>query len=171
MLTKDNPEQSQDEKNAARSVILTQEGQYTRALQALVSNGLAECTPASLEEMQRKHPQPFREQPPLPNTDVRPCHFNGAAALAAALSFHKGSAPGPSGMRPEHFKAVLKSSSPVLAEKALVALIKLVNVMAAGKVPKAVAPFLCGARLHAGKKEGQFTEADRCGKFAEEAGV
>ena len=62
-------------------------------------------------------------------------------------------------MRPEHFKAVLKSSSPVLAEKALVALIKLVNVMAAGKVPKAVAPFLCGARLHGGNNIARIANA------------
>ena len=150
---KDKPEKSQEEKNAARSVILTQEGQYTRALQALVSNGLAECTPDSLKEMQSKHPLPSRPQPPHPTTDVPACAFNGAAVASAALSFHKGSAAGPSGMRPEHFKAVLKSTSSVLAEKALVALIRLVNKMAAGKVPKAVAPFLCGARLHAGKKK------------------
>ena len=56
-------------------------------------------------------------------------------------------------MRPEHLQAVLKSTSPVLAEKALVALMKVVQVMAAGRVPKAVAPFLSGARLHAGKKK------------------
>lgn len=150
---KDKPQKSQEEKNAARSVILTQEGQYTRALQALVSNGLAECTLTSLKEMQSKHPLPARPQPPHPTTDVPACTFNGAAVASAALSFHKESAAGPSGMRPEHFKAVLKSTSSVLAEKALVALIRLVNVMAAGKVPKAVAPFLCGARLHAGKKK------------------
>ena len=33
------------------------------------------------------------------------------------------------------------------------ALTKLVNVMAAGDVPDYVAPFLCGARLHAGLKK------------------
>ena len=33
------------------------------------------------------------------------------------------------------------------------ALVKLVNVMAAGKVPDSVAPYLCGARLHAAKKK------------------
>ena len=30
---------------------------------------------------------------------------------------------------------------------------KLVNVMAGGGVPDSVAPFLCGARLHAGNKK------------------
>ena len=56
-------------------------------------------------------------------------------------------------MRPEHFKAILKSTSANLVEKCLVALVKLVNVMAAGKVPDSVAPYLCGARLHAAKKK------------------
>ena len=32
---------------------------------------------------------------------------------------------------------------------------KLVNVMAAGDVPDNVAPFLCGARLHAGLKKSE----------------
>ena len=56
-------------------------------------------------------------------------------------------------MRPVHLVSVLKSTSPTLAERALVALTKLVNVMAKGKVSEAVRPFLCGARLHAGKKK------------------
>ena len=98
---------SQEEKNAARSVILAQEGQYTKALEALVSNGLAECTPETLKEMESKHPLPSRPQPPHPTTEASPCSFNGSTVSSAALSFKKGSAAGPSGMRPEHLKAVL----------------------------------------------------------------
>ena len=71
----------------------------------------------------------------------------------AALSFPKGSGAGPSGMRPEHFKSVLKNTSAALVNKALTALTRLVNTMAAGKVPERVRPFLCGARLVAGKKK------------------
>merc|ERR1712218_20450 len=56
-------------------------------------------------------------------------------------------------MRPEHLKSVLKNTSASLANKTLGALTKLVNVMAAGKVPVQVRPFLCGARLVAGKKK------------------
>ena len=71
----------------------------------------------------------------------------------AALSFPKGSGAGPSGMRPEHFKSVLKNTSATLANKALGALTKLANALAAGKVPEQVRPFFCGARLVAGKKK------------------
>ena len=56
-------------------------------------------------------------------------------------------------MRPEHLKSVLKNTSAALVTKALGALTKLVNVIAAGKVPQQVRPFLCGARLVAGRKK------------------
>ena len=144
---------SQEQRNAMRSKSFAQAGQYTKAIQALVSNGIAEYTPATLAEMQSKHPAPFRPQPPLPSTDVPAQAFGGSEVSKAALSFKKGTAAGPSGMRPEHLISVLKSNSATLAEKALVALTKLVNVMAAGKVPNQVRPYLCGARLHAGKKK------------------
>ena len=56
-------------------------------------------------------------------------------------------------MRPEHFKSVLKNTSAALTNKALGALTRLVNVMAAGKMPQQVRPFLSGARLVAGRKK------------------
>ena len=56
-------------------------------------------------------------------------------------------------MRPEHLISVLKNTSAALATKALGALTRVVNVMAAGKVPARVRPFFCGARLVAGRKK------------------
>ena len=50
-------------------------------------------------------------------------------------------------------QSVLKNTSAALVNKALGALTRLVNTMAAGKVPERVRPFLCGARLVAGKKK------------------
>ena len=38
-------------------------------------------------------------------------------------------------------------------DKALASLTKVVNLMAAGRVPESVTPFLCGARLHAARKK------------------
>ena len=146
-------ELSLEERNALRCKTKVQEGQYSRAVQALGSCGLAEYSTESLAEMQRKHPVPTRAQPRPPATVMPPKSFTPSEVLAAALSFPKGSGAGPSGMRPEHFKAVLKNTSSALATKALAALSKVVNVMAAGKVPVQVRPFLCGARLVAGKKK------------------
>ena len=145
-------ENSQEERNARRCTILTHEGQYTRALQALTSSGIAEYTEETLREMKSKHPAPTTPQPPPPTTNIPSRAFSGSEVLVAALSFKKGSAAGPSGLRPEHLKAILKSTSATVAEKTLVSLVKLVNTMAAGKVPGTVAPYLCGARLHAAKK-------------------
>ena len=144
---------SLEERNAQRCKTKAQEGQYSRAVQALVSCGLAEYSPASLAEMQQKHPAPQRPQPPPPASVMPPRAFNTAEVAAAALSFPKGSGAGPSGMRPEHFKSVLKNTSAALANKALGALTRAVNAMAAGKVPVQVRPFFCGARLVAGKKK------------------
>ena len=68
--------------------------------------------------------------------------------------FRRGSAPGPSGLRPEHLTVTLQSA-PGRRERALASLTRLVNVMAGGGVPEDVAPFLAGARLHAAlKKDG-----------------
>ena len=146
-------ENSQEERNARRCTILTHDGQYTRALQSLVSNGIADYNEETLKEMKSKHPTPPSPQPPPPDPTSPPRAFSGSEVLAAALSFKKGSAAGPSGMRPEHLKAILKSTSVTIAEKSLVNLLKLVNTMAAGKVPVSVRPYLCGARLHAAKKK------------------
>ena len=87
--------------------------------------------------------------------DVPPLVFTQLEVFKAVKSFRKGSAPGPSGLRPEHLKVAVKSPSPNRSDKALEALTKLVNVMAAGKVPAEVSRYLCGARLHAAlKKDG-----------------
>ena len=73
----------------------------------------------------------------------------------AALSFRKGSAPGPSGLRPEHLNVTLKMAPANRTDKAGAALTRLVNIMARGEVPEEVAPYLCGARLHGAlKKDG-----------------
>ena len=103
--------------------------------------------------MQQKHPPPNRAQPPPPVSTISARVFTSSEVFSAALSFPKGSAAGPSGMRPEHLKSILKNTSPALANKTLAALTKVTNAMAAGKVPAQVRPFLCGARLIAGKKK------------------
>ena len=147
-------EKTQEERNAERAVKLVQEGQYSRGLAALVSAGLAENSRATEEEMRRKHPQSqhpstFKRTQP----EVAQIVFSQKEVQDAVSSFRRGSAPGPSGVRPEHLKVAVKNSPPNRADQALGALTRLVNVMAAGKVPTEVAPDLCGARLHAAKKK------------------
>ena len=140
---------SQEEKNVQCCTKLAQEGQYRKAQQALVSSGMAEYNAATIKEIQEKHPP--ASLPPMPASDIPPRVFSCPEVVKAALSFYNGSAAGPSGLR--HLSVVLKCKPAVLADKAQVALTKLVNSMARGKVPNSVSPFLYGARLHAGLKK------------------
>ena len=70
----------------------------------------------------------------------------------AARKFRRGSAPGPSGLRPEHLHVALQAA-PGRRDRALQSLTQLVNIMARGGVPEEVAPYLAGARLHAARKK------------------
>ena len=143
---------SLEESNAERSKRLIQQGEYTRGTQALMSAGLAEHTRDTIRIMREKHPAAQR---PLfqPSSDAVQLSFNAEQVRKAVMSFRKGSAPGPDGLRAEHLKVAIKLSTPGRQGAAEEALVKLVNVMAAGGVPDDVAPFLCGARLHAGNKK------------------
>ena len=100
-------EKTQEERNAVRAATLAGEGQYTRSLQALTSAGLADHSRATVKKMQAKHPEAAQELGPLPTTDTQPISFTQLQVSKAALRFRKGSAPGPSGMRPKHLKIAL----------------------------------------------------------------
>ena len=148
-------EKTLKEKNVARATKLGEEGQYTRSLQALVSHGLAEQSREVLQEMKAKHPQ--SPPPNIPASEISAQVFTPQQVSDAAKSFHKGSAAGPSGFRPEHMMVVLKGSPPNRSSRAETQLTRVVNAMAKGKLPASVTPYMCGARLHAGiKKDGSF---------------
>jgi hypothetical protein len=150
----DPEERSQEQRNAERARVLAQEGEYTRSLQALTSAGMATQSAATNTEMRAKHPAASSELGDLPTTDAAPLSFTQQDVMKAVGKFRRGSAPGPSGLRPEHLKCALKAA-PNRGDRALEGLTKLLNIMVAGAVPESVAPFLCGARLHAAlKKDG-----------------
>ena len=147
-------EKTQEEKNAARASTLAADGQLTRAVQALTSHGLAEHNRATEAEMRDKHPPASQPMPPPPITEAQPLSFDQQTVKKGVQSFKRGSAPGPSGWRPEHLKTAL-TSAPGRRDKALENLTRLVNSMLKGEVPEEVTPFLCGGRLHAAiKKDG-----------------
>ena len=147
-------EKSQEKQNAERAATLAQDGQFTKALQALTSAGMAPPTRANLKFMKEKHPQaPGEPVNPL-NTESPQLSFGQVEVDKAAKKFRRGSAPGPSGLRPEHLRVALQAA-PGRRDRALQSLTKLVNAMAKGSVPDEVAPYLAGARLHAAiKKDG-----------------
>ena len=151
-----NQDVSQEEKNAVRATRLAQQGEYTRAAQALISGGLAETNSSTVRNMQNKHPLPQQPRTFQPaDLDLQQISFSQSDVVKAIKSFKKGTAPGPDGLRAEHLKVLRKNNVPNREDKVIGSITDLVNCMAAGKVPDVVAPFLCGATLHAGlKKDG-----------------
>ena len=93
-------QQSLEVKNAQRSKRFAQEGEYTHAVQALTSAGLADHTPATIRAMRDKHPtaQPSTFQ----SSDTSPqLAFTAKQVQRAIKSFRKGFAPGPDGRTSE----------------------------------------------------------------------
>ena len=127
----------------------TQDGQYGKAAKILSSSGLASPSKASVQaEMLRLHP--FASLPIIPDEECPPpTSFSEDDVLSAIRSFPEGTAAGPSGFRLAFLKDSV--SCPNLRQGAFTrsAVTKLVNIVAAGKLTRDIAPFFCGAQLHA----------------------
>ena len=109
---------------------------------------------ATEAELKAKHPPAQADIGPLPTTDASPLAITQMEVDKSVRKFGRGKAPGPSGMRPEHMK-IIHQGAQNRRDRALAGLTRLVNAMVKGEVPETVAPYLSGARLHAGlKKDG-----------------
>ena len=73
--------------------------------------------------------------------------------LKCVSSFPKGSAPGPSGLHPSHLREATRCPSPDQANQFMSLLTTFVNLLAAGRTPSDVTPYLCGATLLTSKKK------------------
>ena len=102
--------------------------------------------------MRDKHPQATVPEL-IPPADAQPLKLASDQMQKSLRSFKKGSAPGPSGLRAEHLKASVKFGSPSGQDRVITSLVKFGNLLLAGGVPKSVAPFFYGARLHGAKKK------------------
>ena len=129
---------------------LAAEGCYGKALAALSEASFLQPSPASAEALAKLHPagtppstRAFAEMAVAPNIPV--------ATVAKQLrSFPKGSAPGPSGLRPQHLlDALTASSKPAVLEQLAAA----TSLLASGQVPVFLAPYLAGARVFAVQKK------------------
>lgn len=75
--------------------------------------------------------------------------------LSALMSFKSGSAAGPDGLSPQHYKDLICGNSGDAGRSLLASLVSLVNLMLSGKVPSNIAEVLYGAHLCAlQKKDG-----------------
>ena len=84
--------------------------------------------------------------------DAEPLQVGTQDVHEAVRGFKPGSAPGPSGLRGEHLKEAGGRAN-ARGAATLGQLTRLVNLMAAGRMPEAVAPYFCGANLFAAKKK------------------
>ena len=79
-------EVSQKSHNIRRAKFAVQEGRYRKAIQALTSAGLADVSEAVMGEMQAKHPQSTRVNPP-PGPVLPLIVLHEAAVRKGVLSF------------------------------------------------------------------------------------
>ena len=144
---------SQQSCNLRRARLAVQDGQYSKAINALTSNDLATPSDEVLQEMLAKHPQTAP-----PNSASWACPPPPASVIEAVVckciqSFPNGSAPGPSGLRPSHLWEAVGCPSTDWACLVLSSLTRFINLLVAGKTPPIVIPHLCGATLLANKKK------------------
>ena len=101
--------------------------------------------------MERLHP--FSPPPVLPDEEFPPpTSFSEEDVSAAIRSFPAGTAAGPSGFQASFLKGAVFCPNNRQASQTLSAVTKLVNLVAAGNLSREIAPFFCGARLHALRK-------------------
>ena len=139
--------------NARRARRAVEDGQYRKAIQSLSSGGLANVTSEVLEEMLAKLP---KAPPPTipPDPTPHPPTISEQEVLKALKSFPSASAPGPSGLRPNHLKEAIFCPSPDGAAQITRALLEVVRLLCAGRAPVEVVPHLCGATLLPCQKKG-----------------
>ena len=146
------PESDADKRN--RLIIkAAQDGQYGKTSKILSSNGLALPSEANIQAQMRQ----FRPSSPIPiilNEEcLAPTSVTEDEVLSAIRSFPQGTAAGPSGFRASFLKQVVSCPNRQQGAQTLSAITNFVNSVAAGKLFCDVAPFFCGARLHALKKK------------------
>jgi len=142
------------DRTAAAVRALLAEGAPGRALQVLTSEGVCDAAdPAVLALLRELHPQaegPTLE-PPLPEDrpDVAPSWASDKllAMEAVVRTFPRGSAAGPSGLRPQHLLDCLNSADSAAKAGLLKALLNLVTTTSSGRLHPRAAPYLCAARL------------------------
>ena len=146
-----NTKRSQDssDTNIRRAKQAMEDGQYSKAAQALTSTGLIDPSPESLEQMLAKHPQ---APPPIIPSDPSPLpiRIDNVGISRAIKSFPNGTAPGPSGLRASHLKEAV--SCPASGNVVLTSLSQFANLMCSGGFPSSYASFFCGADLIAIRK-------------------
>ena len=122
-----------------------------KACAALIEEPPVPYTPEAVREMKEKHPD-NRDRPEetaraanLRSVHTAPAWTNDEMEKTIR-SFPAGSAPGPTGLRPQHLKDAL---TPGLREELLRKMTRVAEILAAGKAPQTAKPWIAGASLNA----------------------
>ena len=147
-------EQDLTDKQQQRCMELAADGQYAKAIKALISSGPVARDERVEKAMRDKHP--LAESPPdltdlaEPGRDQVP-EFDVFIINQMIKSFPRGTSPGPSGLRAQHLKDAVRSPH---GDEALEQLTSICNLLARGDAPKPMAQYLAGASLMALEKPG-----------------
>ena len=139
----------------SRCIDLCGEGAFSSGCKALTKGAPLSFSSSVMQQLRDKHPQ--NTSPPQPSlltatpTDQVPT-FTAESVDRAIRSFHRLSGAGPSGFRPAHLQEALRGE---LKDEILTHATSLVQLLAKGTAPRALAPYLAGATLTAlPKKDG-----------------
>jgi hypothetical protein len=143
---------SSDAAKQRRCIKLVKEhGQFRKAIQALLSYGVAVCDERTIQELRDKHPEGPLPTCTLPDNlsqddlDFFQSDDRAAVVLEALHSFPKGTACGRSGMRVTH---LLEMSQALGDDKQFItSLTEVVDILASGWAPKELAPIIASAPL------------------------
>ena len=150
--------------NAHCACRAVQDGLFSKAIQALSSNGLAKATLEVRDELLMKHPQAPPPQLPV-GTPPNTAQISDTIVLNCLKSFLPGSAPGPTNLRANHLKEAILCPTPSRASSALQSISKIVNLLCSGQAPPDLMPHLCGATLLASQKKDGGHHPIAVGKF------
>ena len=133
-----------------RAEALAREGLDSKACAALTGEPLVEATRDNHRLLTQLHPEePPPNCPPLAELALAP-RLLPVAVLAALRSFPKASGCGPAGLRAQH---LLDSLTPAYKTTVLELLTEVSQLLADGRGPRELAPFLAGAGLMASRKK------------------
>ena len=141
--------------NTRRAIKLAEEGAYSKATQALRSDGILPPPQEVTAALLGKHPR----EPPGLDVDYEkqaslPSHLrvSEGEVMKAIKKFPLGSAAEGSGLRPNHICELSKVLDFGHGSTFISAMTRFVNLFLSGKVPPQLAPWLCWAPLTALQK-------------------
>ena len=141
---------------ADRVAAKLEEGDYKGAVRLAYSNdSMASNDEATYIALQQKHPaQHLDSSFPIAPSQSAGIEVSGDDMIRAINSFPAGSAGGPDGLQPQHFKDLIAPGADDSRQALVPALVSFTELVLNGKTPAFIRPFFFGATLIALEKKG-----------------